>query len=89
MIHLASFSSLGVLVFVGWIHVPGNLLDDVPDESGALAEVALGPRDPGGGSAGSDFLYGGNKNLLAIGVAERQRDRGSSSRNPRAQRAGG
>ena len=37
-------------------NVPGDLLDDVTDESGALAEVTLGARDTGGGLAGGDLL---------------------------------
>jgi hypothetical protein len=35
----------------------GNLLDNVPDESGALAQVTFGPRDTGLGNAGGCLLY--------------------------------
>lgn len=38
--------------------VPRNLLDDVPNESSALAEVALHARDTRLHRAGGDFLYG-------------------------------
>lgn len=37
--------------------VPGNLLDNVPHESSALAEVALGARNTGLRLARGDLLY--------------------------------
>lgn len=39
------------------VDVPGDLLDNVTDESGALAEVALGAGDAGLGLARGDLLY--------------------------------
>lgn len=40
------------------VDLPGNLLDDVPNESGALAQVALGARDTGLDDARGGLLYG-------------------------------
>ena len=42
-------------------NLPSNLLDDLTDESGALAQVALGARDTGLDNAGGGLLYGGKK----------------------------
>lgn len=39
-------------------HVPSDLLDDVPNERSALAEVALHARDTRLRLARGDFLYG-------------------------------
>ena len=39
----------------------GDLLDDVADESGALAQVALGPADAGLDDAGGGFLFFGGR----------------------------
>jgi hypothetical protein len=36
---------------------PSNLLDDVADESGALAQVALGAADAGLGNASGGLLF--------------------------------
>lgn len=37
-------------------NLPSNLLDDVTNESGALAQVTLGPADAGLDDASSGFL---------------------------------
>ena len=42
-------------------NLPSNLLDDLTDESGALAQVALGARNTGLDNAGGGLLYGGKK----------------------------
>lgn len=42
---------------VGKCNSPSNLLDDVPDESSALAQVALGARDTGLNNARGSLLY--------------------------------
>lgn len=41
------------------VHVPRNLLDDVPNEGSALAEVTLHARDALLGLARRNFLYDG------------------------------
>lgn len=50
-----AFCNLSVSI----IDIPGNLLDNVANESGALGEVALGAGNTGLGLANGDLLYGG------------------------------
>jgi hypothetical protein len=54
-----------------------NLLDDLTDESGALAEVALGAGDAGLGDAGGGLLYSLKE---ANGQRPSSASRGSSTR---------
>ena len=42
-------------------NLPSDLLDDVANKGGALAEMALGPRNAGLGDAGSGLLYLGKR----------------------------
>lgn len=51
-----AFCNLSVSI----IDIPGDLLDDVADESGALGEVALGAGNTGLGLANGDLLCGGD-----------------------------
>lgn len=49
-------------------HLPSNLLDDVADESGALAQVTLGAGDTGLDDAGGGFLHCGNRPIISFKV---------------------
>lgn len=60
-----AFCNLSVSI----IDIPGDLLDDVTDESGALGEVALGAGNTGLGLANSDLLYGGNS--VSVGSCDK------------------
>lgn len=48
---------LGAISSAEGLCIPGNLLHDVPDECGPLAQVAFHARDSRLRLAGSDFLY--------------------------------
>jgi hypothetical protein len=52
-----AFLSLSNELFQEGKNVPSNLLDDVANESSALAQVTLGPADAGFDDAGGCFLY--------------------------------
>ena len=43
--------------------LPGNLLDDLTNEGGALAQVALGARNAGLGDTSSGLLYSGQEGV--------------------------
>lgn len=43
------------------INLPSDLLDDLPNESGALAQVTLGARDTGLNDARGGLLYCGKQ----------------------------
>lgn len=49
-------------------HLPSNLLDNVTDEGGALAQVTLGARDTGLDDAGGGFLHFGNRPIISFKV---------------------
>lgn len=49
-------------------HLPSNLLDNVADEGGALAQVTLGARDTGLDDAGGGFLHFGNRPIISFKV---------------------
>lgn len=46
----------------------GDLLDDVADERGALAQVTLGAGDSGLDDAGGGLLYSGEKDIMSASV---------------------
>lgn len=48
------------------VNLPGNLLDDVTDERGALAEVALGAGDTGLDNASGGLLYWGKSQPVSV-----------------------
>ena len=48
------------------VNLPGNLLDDVTDERGALAEVALGAGDTGLDDASGGLLYWGKSQPVSV-----------------------
>ena len=49
-------------------HLPSNLLDDVADESGALAQVTLGAGNTGLGDAGGGFLQFWKRPIISFKV---------------------
>lgn len=49
-------------------HLPSNLLDDVADEGGALAQVTLGAGDTGLDDAGGGFLQLWNRPIISFKV---------------------
>lgn len=64
-------------------HLPSNLLDDVADESSALAQVTLGAGDTGLDDAGGGFLHFGNRPIISFKVHHPR----SASRGRAAQRS--
>lgn len=52
----------------GEYHLPSNLLDDVADEGGALAQVTLGAGDTGLDDAGGGFLQFWNRPIISFKV---------------------
>lgn len=56
------------LVYPNWANrnLPSNLLDNVTDESGALAQVALGARDAGLDNARGSLLYFQKKSQISL-----------------------
>lgn len=50
------------------MHLPSNLLDDVADEGGALAQVTLGAGDTGLDDAGGGFLQFWNRPIISFKV---------------------
>lgn len=62
--------------------VPSNLLDDVPNECGALAQVALGAGDTGLNNAGGGFLNMTNRESISFVVSIVCAEIGGTSRDP-------
>lgn len=54
--------------FEGEQDLPSNLLDDVADEGGALAQVTLGAGDAGLDDAGGGFLQFWNRPTISFKV---------------------
>lgn len=61
-------SSLRQLISRVGQDLPSNLLDDVADESGALAQVTLGAGDTGLDDAGGGFLQFWNRPIISFKV---------------------